>query len=71
MKLLKKRATYTRINMETLSLEDLADLLSAARIEATHDLGHVVVHVGRVRDTADRSFVAVNDSFGRSWVSWG
>jgi hypothetical protein len=57
--------------METLSLEDLADLLSAARIESTHDLGHVVIHVGRARSGSGHKFVALNDALGRSWVAWG
>jgi hypothetical protein len=56
--------------MDTLSLEELADLLSAARIEQTHDLGHIVIHVGRTRDGSGPKFVALNDALGRSWVAW-
>jgi hypothetical protein len=56
--------------MEALSLEELADLLSAARIEATHDLGHIVVHVGRAGAGSGRRFLAMSDALGRSWVSW-
>jgi hypothetical protein len=55
--------------VEELTLEEAAALLSAAHIETTHDLGHIVVHIGCAR-RASRRFVLVNDAFGRSWIAW-
>ena len=52
--------------MEEISPEELADLLAAAHIDQTHDLGHILVHVCRATSTGEQSFIVLNHAFGRS-----
>ncbi|WP_165873558.1 hypothetical protein [Parasulfuritortus cantonensis] len=53
--------------MQYLTLEQTADYLEAATIEATHDAGYAIVHIGR--NAADTRFVLVNDALGQTVVT--
>lgn len=53
--------------MQYLTLEQTADYLEAANIEATCDAGHAIVHIGR--NAAGIRFVLVNDVLGQTVVT--
>lgn len=50
--------------MQNLTLEQAADYLETATLEATHAIGHAVVNIGT--NAAGARFVMLNDMHGNS-----
>lgn len=53
--------------MQHLTLQDTADYLESATIEATHDAGHAFVHFGTSQ--AGHRFVLMTDWLGNTTLS--
>ncbi|WP_186300385.1 hypothetical protein [Denitromonas ohlonensis] len=53
--------------MQNIGMQQTADYLEAATIEATTNAGHAVIHVGT--NAAGNRFALVNDCFGHTTLT--